>query len=268
METNSTLAATVERSLYATTLRDVRRLLIRSEKVDVEREYPWLVRYTEDIRGDAPSQLPLYYQHTKALTHRPVTKAEMLAAHRKFTPYYPELTLDLEPTVELIDRGTWDNDRQYEESSGQRTSNEYSSEQNDIQQELDNQFMRYDNPVVKQPATLTPVMSDVHISGLQQRRTPLKVTDLTTSKVEEKAQLLKRLKELDEEEVPKTKVSFSQPVEIIPSINRAPKIVSYNNLPTPLNNIWTNTAPSATSYQSLHQSRSFMAPKPIVGIGC
>jgi hypothetical protein len=55
-------------------------------------------------------------------------------------------------------------------------------------------------------------MSDVNISGLQQRRTPLTITDLTTSKAEEKAQLLKRLQELEDEDRPQPKVSFSQPV--------------------------------------------------------
>jgi hypothetical protein len=92
---------------------------LRAERVDVERMYPWLVRYTEDIREDAPSQLPLYYQYTEALTHKPVTKTEMLVAHRKFVPYYPELTLDLESTVEPIDRSHIDYERRYSESSGQ-----------------------------------------------------------------------------------------------------------------------------------------------------
>ncbi len=89
---------------------------LRSEQVDVEREYPWVVRYTEDIREDAPSQLPLYYQHTKALTHRLVTQQEMLAAHRKFIPYCSELTLDLESTVDPIDHSSRDYDRRYSES--------------------------------------------------------------------------------------------------------------------------------------------------------
>jgi hypothetical protein len=156
---------------------------LRAEKVDVERMYPWLVRYTEDIREDAPSQLPLYYQYTEALTHKSVTKAEMLVAHRKFIPYYPELTLDLEATVEPIDHSNRDYERRYSESSGHGTSNEQSSDQNDIQQDLDGQFMQYDNPVIERPPPLTPLMSDVNISGLQQRRTPLTINDLATSKV-------------------------------------------------------------------------------------
>ena len=77
---------------------------------------------------------------------------------------------------------------------------------------MDNQFQQYDNPVVQQPAPLTPLSSDVHISGLQQRHTPLTITDLTTSKADEKAQLLKRLQELEDEDRPQPKVSFSQPV--------------------------------------------------------
>ena len=189
---------------------------LRSERVDVEREYPWIVRYTEDIREDAPSQLPLYYQHTKALTHRPVTQRDMLAAHRQFVPYHPELTLDLESTVDQIDQSSRDYERRYSESSGQGTSNERSSDNNDINMDLENQFMQYDNPVVQPPAPLTPLMSDVHISGLQQRRTPLKVTDLTTSKAEEKAKLLQRLQELEDEDRPPPRVSFSQPVDQIP----------------------------------------------------
>ena len=128
---------------------------LRAEKVDVEREYPWLVRYTEDIREDAPSQLTLYYQHTKALTHKPVTKAEMVAAHRKYVPYHPELTLDLKAT-EPTDRSNKDYERRYSESSGQGTSNEHSSDNNDVNQELDNQFMQYDNPVVHHRHPIRP----------------------------------------------------------------------------------------------------------------
>ena len=74
---------------------------LRSERVDVERDYPWVVRCTENIKEDAP----LYYQYTKALTHQPVTQQDMLLAHRKFVPYCPELMLDLESTVDPIDQG-------------------------------------------------------------------------------------------------------------------------------------------------------------------
>ena len=133
---------------------------LRSVRVDVERDYPWIVRYTEDIREDAPSQLPLYYQYTKALTHRPVTHQEMLAAHRKFIPYCPELALDLESTVDPIDHSSRDYDRRYSESSGQGTSNERSSDNNEVNQDLDDQFQQYENPVIQQSAPLTPLLSD------------------------------------------------------------------------------------------------------------
>jgi hypothetical protein len=90
----------------------------------------------------------------------------MLLAHRKFVLYCPELTLDLESIVDPIDRSNRDYDRRYSESSGQGTSNEHSSDNNEIIQDLDNQFMQYDNPIVPPPAPLTLLMSDVNISGL------------------------------------------------------------------------------------------------------
>ena len=129
--------------------------------------------------------------------------------------------------MDPIDRSSGDY-----ESSGQGTFNEHSSDNNDTNQDLDNQFMQYDNSVVQPPAPLTPLMSDVNISGLQQRCIPLTITDLTTSKAEEKAQLLKRLQELEDEDRQHHKVSFSQPVEQPQTqVNRAPRLVSYNNLP-------------------------------------
>ena len=102
----------------------------------------------------------------RRLTHQPVTQQEMLLAHRKFVLYCPELTLDLESIVDPIDRSNRDYDRRYSESSGQGTSNEHSSDNNEIIQDLDNQFMQYDNPIVPPPAPLTLLMSDVNISGL------------------------------------------------------------------------------------------------------
>ncbi len=45
---------------------DFKRLLyktmatfLRKAKIDVEKEFKWMVRYTEDIGQDAPSQIPL-----------------------------------------------------------------------------------------------------------------------------------------------------------------------------------------------------------------
>jgi hypothetical protein len=76
----------------------------------------------------------------------------------RFVPYYPELTLDLEST-ELTDRSIRDDVRRYSESSGQGTSNEQSSENNDVNRDLDSQFMWYENPVVPQPELHSWLMS-------------------------------------------------------------------------------------------------------------
>jgi hypothetical protein len=69
------------------------------ECVDIERDYPWLVRYTDNVFRDAPSQCSVYYSLMEKYMDRTkeLKRSEVAAAHERFQPYHPYLVIDIAP---------------------------------------------------------------------------------------------------------------------------------------------------------------------------
>ena len=67
---------------------------LRKARVDVESEFKWLVRYTEDIGQDTPSQIPLYFSVIESFRQKKVSAADMLREHMLFEPYHADLALN------------------------------------------------------------------------------------------------------------------------------------------------------------------------------
>jgi hypothetical protein len=67
------------------------------EDISIEKDYPWLVRFTENIIRDAPSQFNAYHMYLPMYQDKSVgmRKEEMARVHENFVPYHNELVLDL-----------------------------------------------------------------------------------------------------------------------------------------------------------------------------
>ena len=101
----------------------------RMNGIVIERDYPWLVRYTEDIFRDAPSQCQVYYKLMDKYMDKEykLQRSEVARAHEEWKPYHPYLVVDIAPedskddcTVDGMHQ--WDN-RTLKSSSAGKTTN-------------------------------------------------------------------------------------------------------------------------------------------------
>jgi hypothetical protein len=67
------------------------------EDIIIERDYPWLVRFTENIFRDAPIQYNVYHMWLPKYQDKQyrLRNEEMARAHEHFRLYYHELVVDL-----------------------------------------------------------------------------------------------------------------------------------------------------------------------------
>jgi hypothetical protein len=70
--------------------------LLDVQHQDIERIYPWMVRYTDNILRDAPSQLPLYRKIMGEMAIRTVSTEEIIHWHNMTRPVSTMLIVDLE----------------------------------------------------------------------------------------------------------------------------------------------------------------------------
>ena len=63
---------------------------------DIEGTYPWMVRYTDNIPRDSPSQLPLYRRIMDEMSIRTVSPEEIIHLHQTTRPVSVMLVKDLE----------------------------------------------------------------------------------------------------------------------------------------------------------------------------
>ena len=92
------------------------------EDISVERDYPWLARFTENILRDAPSQFNAYYLWLPKYQDKKygLRKEVMARVHESFIPYYNDLVNDL--LEEGEDRmSVWDKRKMKSSSSGKTT---------------------------------------------------------------------------------------------------------------------------------------------------
>jgi len=154
---------------------------LRKVKVDVEKDYKWLARYTEDIGQDAPSQIPLYFSVIESLRHKKLSAGDMLREHMRFAPYHEDLALDF---VEGKDdehrlRGHTQSSNQ---SKRQRSPQDTQVQDAGVNRSLDETFGVYDNPVVDPIIPSTPLLSTVNLSALKPNSQSLVLSDLKTPK--------------------------------------------------------------------------------------
>ena len=92
------------------------------EDITIERDYPQLVRFTENISRDAPSQYNVYHMWLPKYQDKQyrLRNEEMAWAHEHFRPYYHELVVDL--LEEGEDRmSVWEKRTMKSSSSGKTT---------------------------------------------------------------------------------------------------------------------------------------------------
>jgi hypothetical protein len=127
------------------------------EDISVERDYPWLVRFTENIIRDAPSQFNAYHMYLSRYQDKRegLRKEEMARVHEEYVPYHHDLVIDL--LEEGEDRmSVWEKRTMGTTSSG-KTTEEASSH-------------RYPSPGKVQ--TKTPSRTSGRGNGNDDRRIP------------------------------------------------------------------------------------------------
>ena len=92
--------------------------LLDVQHQDIERIYPWMVRYTDNIPRDAPSQLPLYRKIMGEMAIRTVSTEEIIRWHNMTRPVSTMLIVDLET------RWTAENDSDLQQQRYEETINE------------------------------------------------------------------------------------------------------------------------------------------------
>jgi hypothetical protein len=186
---------------------------------NVELEYPWLVRYTENIFRDAPSQFNLYsmWVHKYLDKGYGLRKSEIVQAHESYKPYYPDLVIDLVATSGTADNtdrmSTWERKTVKSSSSG-KTSTESKpdkgpndgannrsgdkippredSSRNRVSQS--GTFMG-NNPVVSQHTQQTIASSGLNLSVFNES-SPFKISEISDKVNEEEELIIKRYMEI------------------------------------------------------------------------
>jgi len=235
----------------------------RMNGVVIERDYPWLVRYTEDIFRDAPSQCGVYYKLMDKYMDKEykLKRSEVVRAHQEWTPYHPYLVIDIAPEDSKDDCTVdgmyqWDN-RTLKSSSTGRTTN--SSRGGGSPPQDPNKKVTASKDVPKTPEYFNPVLSGTKSSkpfvdsgfslSFGSFNSPLKISDIQDDLPEEEKALMRKLKALQEKRgvttssAPKT---FASAVETGATMR----------LKVP---IWSPTQEKPTSvYQGQHASGNFM----------
>ena len=177
------------------------------EDISVEKDYPWMVRFTENIIRDAPSQFNAYHMYLPMYQDKSVgmRNEEMARVHENFVPYHNDLVLDLleEGEDRMI---VWEKRTMKTSSSGKTTeeaaSNRGYSPKKDRKGTLVNtpvkgrvqetQTIIRDNPVITQESQKTIYQSDINLSIFNET-SPFKLSDISTNMTDEERRLRQQL---------------------------------------------------------------------------
>ncbi len=90
---------TLQNNTFRRLLFDRVGALLDVHHIGIEHTYPWLIRFTDNVPRDAPSQVPLYRHIMEEMGKRDLEMDEIIRWHYTTRPVSRPMIVDLEAVV-------------------------------------------------------------------------------------------------------------------------------------------------------------------------